>query len=115
MPPRRRVVPCAQLCISFCAVLCVTHCQSTHAEPQALTAYPGCSLRGPSLQRVRLGSFVLDKGTDVYISVALPNYDARIWGPDVNEFKPERFAGNALLMETPLALCLLSTCFEADV
>lgn len=41
---------------------------------------------------VKLGEFVLPKGINVWNFVPAMHRDTENWGPDANEFKPERFA-----------------------
>uniref|UniRef100_A0ACD5ZBL9 Uncharacterized protein n=1 Tax=Avena sativa TaxID=4498 RepID=A0ACD5ZBL9_AVESA len=38
---------------------------------------------------------VIPKGTNMWIDVVAMHHDEALWGPDANEFRPERFAGAA--------------------
>ncbi|XP_073128366.1 cytokinin hydroxylase [Henckelia pumila] len=59
---------------------------------EVLRLYPPA----PNVQRqsrhdIRVGEFVIPKGTNMWIDLVSMHHDRNIWGESVNEFKPERF------------------------
>ncbi|KDP21830.1 hypothetical protein JCGZ_00617 [Jatropha curcas] len=42
---------------------------------------------------IKLGDMTIPKGTNIWILITALHRDPENWGPDANEFKPERFAG----------------------
>lgn len=60
---------------------------------ETLRLYPPTSLIHRSISRdTKLGDMVLPAWIQITIPIALMNHDPDIWGEDVNQFKPERFA-----------------------
>lgn len=60
---------------------------------EALRLYPP----SPNLQRqvrqdIHVGDVVIPNGTNMWVDVVSVHHDKSIWGGDVHEFKPERFA-----------------------
>ncbi|KAH6775516.1 cytochrome P450 [Perilla frutescens var. hirtella] len=47
--------------------------------------------RAPT-KTVKLGSMILPEGSELTLLIGLMHHDPKIWGDDVNEFKPERFS-----------------------
>ncbi|KAH8486271.1 hypothetical protein H0E87_025327 [Populus deltoides] len=50
----------------------------------------------PNVQRqaredIQVNDLIIPKGTNMWIDVVAMNHDPKLWGEDVNEFKPERF------------------------
>lgn len=43
-------------------------------------------------EEVKLGKHIIPANVDLHISVLAIHHDPQIWGEDVHEFKPERFA-----------------------
>ncbi|KAK6157490.1 hypothetical protein DH2020_011738 [Rehmannia glutinosa] len=60
---------------------------------EVLRMYPSAPLlsRAPT-KTVKLGNITLPVGVDLMLLIGLLHHDPKIWGDDVNEFKPERFA-----------------------
>ncbi|KAL3821294.1 hypothetical protein ACJIZ3_007199 [Penstemon smallii] len=48
-------------------------------------------LRSPT-KKVKVGNLTLPVGVHVLLQIGLLHHDQKIWGEDVNEFKPERFS-----------------------
>ncbi|KAJ4753801.1 Cytochrome P450 714B3 [Rhynchospora pubera] len=64
---------------------------------EALRLYPpGAIVLREALQEIKLGSIIVPKGVNVCAPVATLHYDPNIWGKDVNEFNPERFANGLI-------------------
>ncbi|KAJ1699131.1 hypothetical protein LUZ63_007643 [Rhynchospora breviuscula] len=64
---------------------------------EALRLYPpGAFVSREALQEIKLGSIIVPKGVNVRAPVATLHYDPNIWGKDVNEFNPERFANGLI-------------------
>ncbi|XP_072998294.1 cytochrome P450 714C2-like isoform X2 [Typha latifolia] len=60
---------------------------------ETLRLYPPASLiTREALQDIKLGNIYTPKGTIVQIPSAMLHYDPEVWGPDANEFNPDRFA-----------------------
>ncbi|XP_073113579.1 cytochrome P450 714B3 [Elaeis guineensis] len=53
---------------------------------------PGAYVTRETLQEMKFGGFHIPKGVNVYVPVSILHHDPNIWGPDVHEFNPERFA-----------------------
>lgn len=45
-----------------------------------------------TLQEMKFGGFHIPKGVNLYVPASILHHDPNIWGPDVHEFNPERFA-----------------------
>ncbi|KAG6421420.1 hypothetical protein SASPL_117972 [Salvia splendens] len=60
---------------------------------EVLRIYPPAPLiiRAPT-KTVRLGSMTVPVGAELTLLIAQMHHDPEIWGEDVNEFRPERFA-----------------------
>ncbi|GFP98838.1 cytochrome p450 72a13 [Phtheirospermum japonicum] len=60
---------------------------------EVLRLYPPAPLlaRTP-MKAVKLGNITLPVGVDLILLIGLLHNDPKIWGDDVNEFKPERFS-----------------------
>lgn len=60
---------------------------------EVLRMYPSAPLivRAPT-ETVKIGSLTIPAGVHLTLLLGLLNYDANIWGDDVKEFKPQRFA-----------------------
>uniref|UniRef100_A0A7N0RGW9 Cytochrome P450 n=1 Tax=Kalanchoe fedtschenkoi TaxID=63787 RepID=A0A7N0RGW9_KALFE len=60
---------------------------------ESLRLYPPATLLPRmAFQDIQLGNLFIPKGLSVWIPVLAINHDEEIWGPDVNEFNPERFS-----------------------
>ncbi|XP_076957708.1 cytochrome P450 CYP72A219-like [Bidens hawaiensis] len=60
---------------------------------EVLRLYPPGSLLGRMIyEEVKIGNLTLPSGSMLMLHMMLLHYDADIWGDDVNEFNPERFA-----------------------
>ncbi|XP_038980391.1 cytochrome P450 714B3-like isoform X2 [Phoenix dactylifera] len=60
---------------------------------EALRLYPpGAYVTRETLQEMEFGGIHIPKGVNVYVPVSILHHDPNIWGPDVHEFNPERFA-----------------------
>ncbi|CAD5180072.1 unnamed protein product [Musa acuminata subsp. malaccensis] len=53
---------------------------------------PGAFVAREALQEMEFGGIHIPKGVNIYVPVSTLHHDATIWGADVLEFKPERFA-----------------------
>ncbi|KAL3821289.1 hypothetical protein ACJIZ3_007194 [Penstemon smallii] len=64
---------------------------------EVLRLYPPAALilRSPT-KTVKLGDMVLQRGVELSLLIGLVHHDPKIWGDDVNEFKPERFSEGIL-------------------
>lgn len=61
---------------------------------EVLRLYPPISLLNrETVEEIKLGNITLPAGVQVDLPLMLLNYDSKLWGDDVNEFNPERFAG----------------------
>ncbi|KAG8386497.1 hypothetical protein BUALT_Bualt03G0154700 [Buddleja alternifolia] len=60
---------------------------------EVLRLYPPApvSTRAPT-KTVKLGNITLQQGISLFLLIGLIHHDPKIWGEDVNEFKPERFS-----------------------
>ncbi|KAK4398265.1 cytochrome [Sesamum angolense] len=60
---------------------------------EVLRLYPPVPViaRAPT-KTLRLGNITLPVGVDLMLQIGLLHHDPKIWGDDVNEFKPERFS-----------------------
>ncbi|KAJ4832521.1 hypothetical protein Tsubulata_000077 [Turnera subulata] len=52
---------------------------------------PGIMLTREAFAEIRLGDLTVPKGTNMWVLVPALHRDTGNWGPDANEFKPERF------------------------
>ncbi|KAH8969605.1 hypothetical protein BDL97_02G042200 [Sphagnum fallax] len=65
---------------------------------------PFVALTRQAMKDVKLGVWDIPKGLSLHIPILAIHHDPNIWGPDVHEFKPERFAnGVAKANKHPLA------------
>lgn len=53
---------------------------------------PGPALLRCTYKEMKLGEFTLPPGVELSLPILLIHHDPKIWGEDVEEFKPERFA-----------------------
>ncbi|KAI7741747.1 hypothetical protein M8C21_000591, partial [Ambrosia artemisiifolia] len=53
---------------------------------------PGIGLGRMIHEETKIGNLILPSGSQVWLHMNLLHYDVDIWGDDVNEFNPERFA-----------------------
>ncbi|ERM95066.1 hypothetical protein AMTR_s00009p00250080 [Amborella trichopoda] len=59
---------------------------------EVMRLYPS----GPNVQRqaredIQIGDKMVPKGTNIWVDIVALHHDPRLWGEDVNEFKPQRF------------------------
>lgn len=60
---------------------------------ESLRLYPPASLLPRmAFEDIKLGDLVIPKGLSIWIPVLAIHHSEEIWGKDVNEFNPERFA-----------------------
>ncbi|KAL4312469.1 hypothetical protein GQ457_01G039030 [Hibiscus cannabinus] len=60
---------------------------------EALRLYPpGAFVSREALEETQLGNMIIPKGVCIWTLIPTLHRDAEIWGPDANEFKPERFS-----------------------
>lgn len=60
---------------------------------ETLRLYPASPIFARQLYGdMRFGDLHLTKGTSLWIPILYFHYDFKLWGPDANQFKPERFA-----------------------
>eukprot|EP01018_Ginkgo_biloba_P008421 Gb_24902 [translate_table: standard] len=63
---------------------------------EALRLYPPAIVMIRTAYReIKLGNFYLPKGAAVTLPVLAVHHSEKFWGPDANEFKPQRFAEGA--------------------
>ncbi|CAL9111164.1 Cytochrome P450 [Musa troglodytarum] len=63
---------------------------------ETLRLYPPASLLPRmAFEDIKLGDLHIPKGLSLWIPVLAIHHDEEIWGRDVHEFKPERFAGKS--------------------
>lgn len=71
--------------------------QLTMVIQETLRLYPpGALVARETLQDMNFGGIHIPKGVNIFIPVSPLHHDPAIWGPDVLEFKPERFSGGIL-------------------
>ncbi|GMI73209.1 cytochrome P450, family 714, subfamily A, polypeptide 1, EUI-like p450 A1 [Hibiscus trionum] len=59
---------------------------------EALRLYsPAAFVSREALEEIQLGNYTIPKGVCIWTLIPTLHRDAEIWGPDANEFKPERF------------------------
>ncbi|KAJ4832520.1 hypothetical protein Tsubulata_900077 [Turnera subulata] len=54
---------------------------------------PAIMLTREAFAEIRLGDLTVPKGTNMWVLIPALHRDTENWGPDANEFKPERFTG----------------------
>lgn len=60
---------------------------------ESLRLYPPASLLPRmAFEDIKLGDLLIPKGLSIWIPVLAIHHSEEIWGKDVNEFNPERFA-----------------------
>lgn len=60
---------------------------------EALRLYPpGAFVSREALEQVQIGKITVPKGVCIWTLIPTMHRDTTIWGPDANEFRPERFA-----------------------
>ncbi|KAK4492766.1 hypothetical protein RD792_000086 [Penstemon davidsonii] len=52
---------------------------------------PAPNVQRQARQDIRVDDLVVPNGTNIWIDVVSMHHDKKLWGQDVNEFKPERF------------------------
>ncbi|PIA43415.1 hypothetical protein AQUCO_01900064v1 [Aquilegia coerulea] len=52
---------------------------------------PSVFVARETMEELKLGNLKIPKGTHVWVPIPAMHRDTRIWGQDVNEFRPERF------------------------
>lgn len=55
---------------------------------------PAPNVQRQARQDIKVDNLVIPNGTNVWIDVVSMHHDEKLWGEDVNEFKPERFKGD---------------------
>ncbi|CAL9774182.1 unnamed protein product [Musa acuminata subsp. burmannicoides] len=66
---------------------------------ESLRLYPPATLLPRmAFEDIRLGDLHIPKGLSIWIPVLAIHHDATIWGEDVHEFNPERFAGRSFAL-----------------
>ena len=61
---------------------------------ESLRLYPPASLLPRMVfEDIKLGDLRIPKGLSIWIPVIAIHHSEELWGKDVNEFNPERFAG----------------------
>ncbi|KAF2302813.1 hypothetical protein GH714_008543 [Hevea brasiliensis] len=62
-------------------------------QSQALRLYPpGAFVSREALEQVQIGKITVPKGVCIWTLIPTLHRDPNLWGPDANEFRPERFA-----------------------
>ncbi|KAL6902201.1 hypothetical protein ACP4OV_005077 [Aristida adscensionis] len=65
----------------------------TMVVQETLRLYPaGAFVSRQALQDLTFGGVHIPKGVNIYIPVSTMHLDAKLWGPDVKDFNPERFS-----------------------
>lgn len=60
---------------------------------ESMRLYPPSAINGKeALENMKLENLNVPKGTIVWVFIPRLRYDPENWGPDADEFKPERFA-----------------------
>ncbi|KAI5066385.1 hypothetical protein GOP47_0019009 [Adiantum capillus-veneris] len=60
---------------------------------ESLRLYPPAAVMTRKTNRdTKLGKITIPEGTVLMLPILAMHHDARYWGPDVNEFRPERFS-----------------------
>jgi hypothetical protein len=63
---------------------------------ETLRLYPPASLiMREALTDIRLGGVDVPRGTIIQVAISMLHLDLEAWGPDANEFRPDRFANGA--------------------
>lgn len=63
---------------------------------ESLRLYPPASLLPRmAFEDIKLGDLHIPKGLSIWIPVLAIHHSEEIWGPDVNEFNPDRFASRS--------------------
>jgi len=63
---------------------------------ETLRLYPPASLiMREALKDIRLGGVDVPRGTIIQVAISMLHLDMEAWGPDANEFRPDRFANGA--------------------
>lgn len=63
---------------------------------ESLRLYPPASLLPRMVfEDIKLGDLHIPKGLSIWIPVLAIHHSEELWGKDVNEFNPERFAGKS--------------------
>ncbi|XP_072976664.1 cytochrome P450 714B3-like [Typha angustifolia] len=57
---------------------------------------PGAFVSRETLQEMKFGGIHIPKGVNVYVPVSTLHHDPKIWGEDVDEFNPARFANGVI-------------------
>ncbi|KAF5203506.1 Cytochrome p450 [Thalictrum thalictroides] len=52
---------------------------------------PSAFVAREAIEELKLGDLNIPKGTHIWVPIAVMHRDTRIWGHDVNEFRPDRF------------------------
>ncbi|RWW27822.1 hypothetical protein GW17_00007737, partial [Ensete ventricosum] len=66
---------------------------------ESLRLYPPATLLPRMVfEDIKLGDLHIPKGLSIWIPVLAIHHDATIWGEDVHEFNPERFAGRSFAL-----------------
>jgi len=67
--------------------------QLTQVIQETFRLYPASALLSRQLyEDMKFGDLHIPKGTSLWIPILQFHHDTELWGPDANQFNPERFA-----------------------